>query len=106
MISAPHIQLLVAELDGVPVGSGYARIQDSKLFLIPEQHAYLGFMYVDPSHRGKGINNLIITKLKDWAVSKGITELQLDVYYENLQAIKAYKKAGFSQYMILMRKGL
>lgn len=106
MISAPHIHLVVAELNGEPIGSGYARIQDSRLFLSPPQHCYLGFMYVLPQHRGKGVNNRIMQALKDWSVSKGITELQLEVYYENTAAVKAYEKSGFSKSMIQMRMGL
>ncbi|TFF35364.1 GNAT family N-acetyltransferase [Mucilaginibacter psychrotolerans] len=106
MIAAPHIHLVVAVLNGEPIGSGYARIQESKHFLNHPQHAYLGFMYVLPQHRGKGVNNLVMQALKDWAVSQGITELQLEVYYDNAPAIKAYEKSGFSKSMIQMRMGL
>jgi ribosomal protein S18 acetylase RimI-like enzyme len=44
--------------------------------------------------------------LKEWSVSKGITELALDVYYENAAAIKAYEKVGFVKHLINMRQGL
>jgi ribosomal protein S18 acetylase RimI-like enzyme len=106
MVMAPHIHLVVAELDGQPIGSGYARIQTSKPFLNHPQHCYLGFMYVLPQHRGRGVNNLIMQALKDWATSQNITELQLEVYYDNTPAIKAYEKTGFSKNMIQMRMGL
>ncbi|OOQ59248.1 GNAT family N-acetyltransferase [Mucilaginibacter pedocola] len=106
MITVPHIHLVVAEFDGAPIGCGYARIQDSKLFLTPPQHSYLGFMYVLPEYRGNGVNNIIIQALKDWSAQKGITELQLEVYYHNDAAIKAYEKAGFSRSLIQMRMEL
>lgn len=106
MIAAPHIQLLVAELNGEVIASGYARIETSKPYLQHRQHAYLGFMYVAPLHRGKGINRMIMDALEAWALEQGITELRLDVYYENTPAIKAYEKTGFSKHMIEMRKGL
>lgn len=106
MIAATHIHLVVAELNGEPIGSGYARIQESKHFLNHPQHAYLGFMYVLPQHRGKGVNNLVMQALKDWAISQGMTELQLEVYYENTPAVKAYEKSGFTKSMIQMRMGL
>jgi GNAT superfamily N-acetyltransferase len=63
-------------------------------------------MYVLPQHRGKGVNNLVMHALKDWATSRGITELQLEVYYDNASAVKAYEKSGFSKNMIQMRMGL
>jgi GNAT superfamily N-acetyltransferase len=106
LITAPHIQLVVAELDGELIGSGYARIEDSKIYLKHQQHAYLGFMYVLPQHRGKGVNKMVINALEEWAVSRGITELRLEVYYKNTSAIKAYEKVGFISHMIQMRQGL
>lgn len=106
MITAPEIEIVIAELDGEPVGSGYARIEKGRHYLKHTHHAYLGFMYVVPQLRGKGINQHIIATLKQWAVSKGITELRLDVYYDNQSAITAYEKAGFSKHLIQMRLGI
>jgi len=105
MIRASHIELLVAELAGELVGCGYVRIENAKPYLQHVQHGYLGFMYVKPEHRGKGINGKIMNALRDWATGQGITELRLEVYYLNKAAIKAYEKIGFSWHMIEMRKG-
>ncbi len=106
MIDAHEVALVVAESDGVLIGSGYARIEPAKPYLLHTLHAYLGFMYVEPAHRGKGINRLIIDALKTWALSRNITELRLDVYHSNNSAIRAYEKAGFSQHMVNMRLGV
>lgn len=106
MITASHIELIVAEIEAEVIGSGYARIEDSKPYLQHQQHAYLGFMYVHPKHRGKGINKKIIEALTQWARSKNITELRLDVYNNNLGAIKAYEKVGFTKHMMQMRMDL
>jgi GNAT superfamily N-acetyltransferase len=106
MITAPHIELLVAESGDGIIGCGYARIETSKHYLQHKQHAYLGFMYVEPAHRGKGINKVIIEALARWTISQGVTEMRLEVYYHNEAAIKAYEKTGFNRHMIEMRKGL
>ena len=106
MIAASHIELVVAELDGEVVGSGYARIENARHFLKHQLHAYLGFMFVDPAFRGKGVNKEIIYALKNWAISQGITEMLLEVYDGNLPAIKAYEKVGFSKQLIAMRMAL
>jgi ribosomal protein S18 acetylase RimI-like enzyme len=105
MITAAHIELVVAELNGKIIASGYARIEKAKDFVKHEYHAYLGFMYVDIQHRGKGVNNKIIEALKIWAISKNINELCLQVYTDNTAAIKAYEKAGFSKHLLEMRMG-
>lgn len=106
MIQAPHIEVIVAELNGEIIGSGYARIEDSKVYLKHPKHAYLGFMFVKPEHRGKGVNKKVIAALQDWAIGRGIMEFRLDVYSDNLQAVKAYEKTGFSKHLIEMRMEL
>jgi len=103
MLIAADICLVVAELDNKVIASGYARIDKARHFLNYAHHAYLGFMYVLPEYRGKGINKLIIDTLKDWATSRGLSELRLEVYYENISAIKAYEKFGFKNLMVEMR---
>ncbi|HMK05155.1 MAG TPA: GNAT family N-acetyltransferase [Ferruginibacter sp.] len=106
MITAKDVELLVAEIDGELIGSGYARIENAKPYLLHAQHAYLGFMYVVPHHRGKGVNKMIIEALSAWSAAQNITELRLDVYNENEPAIKAYERSGFTKYMINMRMGM
>jgi GNAT superfamily N-acetyltransferase len=106
MISASHIEVLVAVADSKVIGSGYARLEAAKPYLNHETYAYLGFMYTDPNHRGKGVNSKIIEALKDWCRSKDILELRLDVYNDNAPAIKAYEKVGFKKHLINMRMGL
>jgi GNAT superfamily N-acetyltransferase len=103
MIASPEVQLLVAELDGNLIASGYARLETGRLYLKHTHHAYLGFMYVDPAHRGKGVNQLIIDALRQWARTHNITELRLDVYVVNEAAIRAYEKAGFEPHLLQMR---
>ena len=106
MISAPHIEVLVAEIDLEIVGSGYARIAAPKPYLNHDTYAYLGFMYTDMNYRGLGVNSKIIESLKDWCRSKNVFELRLDVYNDNASAIKAYEKVGFKKHLINMRIGL
>jgi GNAT superfamily N-acetyltransferase len=106
MIDDQRVHLAVAECNGQLIGCGYARIEQAKHYLQHDKHAYVGFMYVDPAWRGRNINQLIIESLKQWSVSKGISEMRLDVYYDNIVAIKAYEKAGFNKLMIQMRMGL
>jgi len=106
MFTSPDIELVVATINGELIGCGYARIENARLYLKHKQHAYLGFMYVEPHHRGKGVNQKIIETLKQWALSRNITEMRLDVYYGNDFAIKAYEKVGFERHLIEMRLGI
>ena len=106
LLASSLAEVVVAEADNKIIASGYARIDRSKPFLKHSTHAYLGFMYVIPEYRGQGINKKIMDVLKDWAVSQNITEFSLEVYYDNISAIKAYEKIGFSKYILEMRFNL
>jgi GNAT superfamily N-acetyltransferase len=106
MLDAPHILLVVAECGGELIGSGYARIEDARHYLRHKQHAYLGFMYIIPAYRGKGVNKIVMDALLHWAWQQNIAEAVLEVYFDNEPAIKAYEKSGFSKHMITMRKAI
>jgi len=103
LISSRHAQIFVAELKNTLIACGYAYIADAKPHLKHQKYASLGFMYVVPTFRGRGINHLIIDKATEWCRANSITELRLDVYAENRSAIKAYEKAGFCKHLIEMR---
>ena len=98
--------IAVAETEGSIIGSGYAKIIKSKHYLQHEFYSYLGFMFVDEHFRGQGINQSLISFLKDWSISKNIFEVRLDVYAFNNAAVKAYTKAGFKPNLVTMRLDL
>ena len=106
MLQSDEIHFVVAEAQAQAVGCGFARIEAAKHYLKHTRHAYLGLMYVDPAHRGQSVNSAIIGALKQWSLARGVTEMRLEVYGNNLAAIKAYEKAGFSRLMIEMRLDL
>ena len=106
LINASNSMLLVGELGGKLIASGYARMEDAKDYNKHGHYAYLGFMYVVKEHRGKGMNQLIIEELMHWCRIQKIYEVRLDVYATNLAAIKAYQKIGFEPNLINMRMEL
>jgi GNAT superfamily N-acetyltransferase len=84
LVESPLSAVFVAELDGELIASGYVLEKEAKDYEKHDLYAYLGFMYVRPEHRGKGVN-------------------QKEVYSENPSAIRAYKKAGFEPHLLEMR---
>lgn len=106
LVRSPLASVMVAEINGVVSGSGYALEKEAKDYLKHERYAYLGFMYVVPEHRGKGVNKKILEALLEWARSRDLTEIRLEVYNENLPAIGAYEKAGFERHLLEMRLGI
>lgn len=104
LIESPDIELVVAEtVGGGLIGCGYARIEKAKPYHEHTHHSYLGFMYVVPEQRGKGVNQLIIDALFDWSRKRGMNEILLEVFTDNSAAIRAYEKAGFVPNILTMR---
>jgi len=103
LLLSENAQVIVAEQGTQLVGSGHARIKKSRRYLSNEYHAFLGFMYVDPQFRGKGVNRMIVDSLVDWSKKKGLKVVRLTVYDGNQAAIKAYLKTGFKRDIIEMR---
>lgn len=103
-IKSPDATLIVVEDNNEIVASGYALIKETeKDYYNFKNFAYLGFMFVKPEYRGKGINKTITDELIHWAKSRNISEVRLDVYAQNESAIKAYEKAGFEPLLLTMR---
>jgi GNAT superfamily N-acetyltransferase len=104
LIQSSEATVIVAEENNEIIASGYALIKKAeKNYYQFKEYAYLGFMYVKPEHRGKGINKVITNELIAWAKSRGVTEVRLEVYAQNESAIKAYEKAGFESHILMMR---
>lgn len=103
LIESDDAEVAVLEVDGDIVGSGYAQKRRSIDYAVHEYHAFLGFMYVRPDHRGKGLNKVLLDHLLSWAKTNDLPEVHLTVYHDNQAAVRAYEKAGFSRFLMEMR---
>ena len=104
LIASNEAYVAIAERGGEAIGCGLVRKKASPIYVDPPFHAYVGLIYVEPAHRGKGVSELIISTLTDWARENGLTEIRLEVYPANAAAVRAYEKAGFAPYMLEMRR--
>ncbi|MDO5979670.1 GNAT family N-acetyltransferase [Flavivirga spongiicola] len=103
LITSDSSDIFVAESNGEIVASGYAKIKTDRHYLKHAYQGYLGFMFVSETHRGKRLNKMIVDALLKWCKTRNIFEIRLDVYDDNISAIKAYEKVGFKKHMINMR---
>ena len=103
LVLSDEAEVMVAEVDQKIIGSGYALIRDAKPYLDHKKYTYLGFMYTHADHRGKGVNKAIVDALIEWSKSRGIHEIRLTVYNDNIPAIRAYEKVGFKKHILEMR---
>jgi len=106
LILSNKVEVHVAEHNNKVIGSGYAKIIDSKPYNTHKQYVYLGFMFVEPEYRGQGVIQKITEALKTWAKANHIFEARLEVYDDNAAAIRAYEKSGFIKNLVEMRMTL
>ncbi len=103
LINSDDAEVVVVEYQKDVIASGYAKIKKARHYLDHDLYSYMGFMYTKPSFRGRGVNKLIVDELIKWSHLKGLKEIRLTVYDENLSALKAYEKLGFKKHLIEMR---
>ncbi|WP_273243160.1 GNAT family N-acetyltransferase [Hyphomonas atlantica corrig.] len=106
LVQSDDAEVAVIEIDGNIIATGYAHKRPSKAYVASDHHAYLGFMFVHPDHRGRGLNRVLIDHLTEWARTRGLPELRLEVYSNNAPALRAYEKTGFKPYITEMRLNL
>lgn len=88
-LDIPGARDLLALHHGEPVGiaSGVPGPEDTAARVIS--------MWVDPSARGLGVGDLLLTTVERWAAECGYTTLRLGVFADNEPAIALYRRNGF-----------
>ena len=82
---------LLAEIDGKIVGSATLDRSDLKKL---EHNVTFGITILK-EYCGLGIGSILMEKVIEWTKSEGIEKIELEVFENNISAIKLYKKFGF-----------
>jgi len=94
----------IAEVDGKPVGYSLSFIKNTIPIFKMKKIGYISDLFVKKEFRGMGIS----TKLKDeaikWFKKKGMKHASIMVYTDNKFAHSIYKKWGFFDFHLEMRK--
>ncbi|MDP3312612.1 GNAT family N-acetyltransferase [Lutibacter sp.] len=106
MIQSNDTEVVVALFENEIIGSGYLQIRQPKSYFNFDNYGYIGFIFVKPNFRGNAVSQKIIDTLLIWGQTKNVREFRLQVYNDNLSAIKSYEKCGFKKHMIEMRMEL
>lgn len=108
-IATDHGSIVVAFNGEQPVGYMACRIEtddavaetaDSNLF------GYVSDVFVSADMRGRGIAAILLAEAERRLRPHGVTRLRLGSLANNDQAIRAYRKAGFNDYEVVLEKRL
>lgn len=86
----PHGLLLVATLDGEPVGCG-------ALLFHPGEPAYIKRMWISPAVRGLGLGRRLLHELEQAAREHGFTTVRLETNRALPEAIAMYRSSGYRE---------
>lgn len=105
-ITDEDIGLFVAEAGKELIGLVHAVIIETPDFpvFVPRRYASVNNIVVKAGFQNHGIGKLLIEKIQAWAVAKGATSLELNVYEFNETAIAFYEKVGFQSVSRKMSK--
>lgn len=106
LIKSYNTKFLVAESDKTVIGCGFGQIRKNVEWAVNKKYGYIGLMYVDKKFRGKKIGKSIAEELIKWFREKKILSIRLQVYHKNKPAVNAYRKYGFSDFIMEMQYGL
>lgn len=88
----PVAEVLIAELDGTPVG--FALFFHNYSTFLAQPGIYLEDLFVLPEHRGKGVGKALLTHLARLTVRRNCGRLEWSVLDWNEPAIRFYKSLG------------
>ncbi|MGI8926156.1 MAG: GNAT family N-acetyltransferase [Tepidiformaceae bacterium] len=90
----------VAEDSGRLVGFISARIEAGQPDRLPEQHATIGYLYVGPGYRRKGIARQLVAAVREWAGGQeGISHIEMPVLAADAEAAAFWRSLGFSPFI-------
>lgn len=103
LIADENIALFVAEVGEQPVGFVHAIVRDAPAFpvFVPRRYAVVDSIVVKSGFQNHGIGTTLMEKMQEWAIAKGATSIELNVYEFNEAAISFYERLG---YQALCRK--
>lgn len=100
--------LFVAEAEGNLVGLLHILEEKTPPYDCFVEHRYATIMdlYIKENFRKQGVGRCLLQSAKEWAKSRSLDYIELNVLAENLNGIGFYEHEGFGEISHIMRLGL
>jgi ribosomal protein S18 acetylase RimI-like enzyme len=86
------------------VGFTHCMIRFGPPYLGGHKVGYISQLYVTPDYRKKSIGKLLMESAEQWFSSKNVHSFELLVHATNIKSIEFYKKLGYINEFVQMRK--
>jgi diamine N-acetyltransferase len=106
VLADPEADWLLAERAGEIVGFANVRILHApdRPMLVPRSFVEAGSLAVRADHQHTGIGRALMGRVADWAVARGLDEIELNVWEFNRDAIGFYEVLGYVTERRTMRR--
>ena len=82
-------------VDNIPVGYGWAKMENSKDYFFYVKDCYLCRFFIEPEYRGNNLYPAIIIKLIQDIQKWGINTFFIAAEYTNIPSLRGIEKVGF-----------
>jgi ribosomal protein S18 acetylase RimI-like enzyme len=108
VIDADDAALYVAECDGTVIGVVQvgARSTPDIPLLVPRRYAVVETLAVLAAHRRVGVGRALMERAQRWTAEHGMTEIELNVWEFNRDAIAFYQALGYGTVRRTMHRDL
>ncbi len=90
---------VLAEGAGI-AGFASGRIQRNQPDRLPEHHATVGYLYVAPSHRRRGLGRELFLAIAGWAGQRGnVSHVEMPVLASDTEAAAFWRALGFTPFI-------
>ncbi|MFQ6126563.1 MAG: GNAT family N-acetyltransferase [Candidatus Heimdallarchaeota archaeon] len=105
-IQSDDALVLIVEGEGEPVGFSLAQIKNTIPILMVEKIGFITDLFIRKAFRGRGLSSQLKNETFKWLKKKGIMHIAIGVYADNKHAREIYKKWGFMEFQVVMRREL
>ncbi len=95
-----------AKIGRESVGFIFGLVEEDPAVFLPGRYGHIYDLYVQPACRRHGLGRLLFLALRDWFAAQGVTDLELQVYHANQEAVAFWGAMGFAGYAERMRVGI
>jgi diamine N-acetyltransferase len=108
LIADENVALLVAEAGGNLVGFVHAILRDPPAMpvFVPRRYAVVDGIVVRSGFQNQGIGKILMDNMQEWAIARGATSIELNVYEFNKTAISFYERLGYQTFSRKMSREL
>ena len=101
-----NVKILVVEDGGKIIGCIVGVITKAPSYITPKKIGNIDYIFIKENYRHKKIGEKLLKELLKWFKEKKIKHVEISVDARNKIGVKAWRKFGFYDYRIKMRKDL